>query len=42
LLLTEEVLCEPLVYKDFMLEVPNKPGLGVEIDQEKLNFMRRK
>lgn len=42
LLLTEEVLREPLVYKDFMLEVPNKPGLGVEIDHEKLNFMRRK
>ena len=42
LLLTEEVLREPLVYKDFMLQVPNKPGLGVEIDREKLNFMRRK
>ena len=42
LLLTEEVLREPLVYKDFMLEVPKKPGLGVEIDHEKLNFMRRK
>jgi len=41
LLLTEELLCEPLVYKDFMLEVPNKPGLGVEIDIEKLNRMRR-
>jgi len=42
LLLTEEVLREPLVYKDFMLQVPNKPGLGVEIDREKLNFLRRK
>ncbi|MGS0744139.1 muconate/chloromuconate family cycloisomerase [Glaciimonas sp. GG7] len=42
LLLTEEVLCEPLVYKDFMLQVPDKPGLGVEIDREKLQFMRRK
>ncbi len=41
LLLTEELLCEPLVYKDFMLQVPNKPGLGVEIDQDKLNRMRR-
>jgi muconate cycloisomerase len=41
LLLTEELLCEPLVYKDFMLQVPNKPGLGVEIDVEKLNRMRR-
>lgn len=41
LLLTEELLCEPLVYKDFMLQVPNKPGLGVDIDVEKLNRMRR-
>lgn len=42
LLLTEEILVEPLVYKDFMLQVPNKPGLGVEIDREKLQAMRRK
>lgn len=42
LLLTEEVLREPLVYKDFMLQVPNKPGLGVEVDREKMNFLRRK
>lgn len=42
LLLTEEVLREPLIYKDFMLQVPNRPGLGVEIDREKLNFLRRK
>lgn len=42
LLLTEEVLLEPLVYKDFMLQVPKKPGLGVEIDREKLNAMRRR
>jgi muconate cycloisomerase len=42
LLLTEEVLVEPLVYKNFMLQVPNKPGLGVDIDREKLQFMRRK
>jgi muconate cycloisomerase len=30
------------VYKNFMLQVPNKPGLGVDIDREKLQFMRRK
>lgn len=42
LLLTEEILREPLQYKDFMLEVPNSPGLGVDIDHEKLQFMRRK
>ncbi|MBI3143922.1 MAG: muconate cycloisomerase [Pseudogulbenkiania sp.] len=42
LLLTEEILIEPLQYRDFMLQVPNKPGLGVQIDRDKLAFMRRK
>jgi muconate cycloisomerase len=42
LLLTEELLREPLVYRDFMLQVPGGPGLGVEIDTEKLYAMRRK
>jgi muconate cycloisomerase len=42
LLLTEEVLRTPLVYKDFMLQVPTGPGLGVEVDMEKLNRLRRK
>jgi muconate cycloisomerase len=41
LLLTEEVLEEPLVYKDFALQVPSKPGLGVRIDTDKLRRMRR-
>jgi muconate cycloisomerase len=42
LLLTQEVLREPLVYRDFMLQVPTGSGLGVEIDLEKLHTMRRK
>lgn len=42
LLLTEELLQTPLVYKDFMLQVPTGPGLGVEIDMEKLKRLRRK
>jgi muconate cycloisomerase len=42
LLLTEEVLYEPLVYRDFMLQVPTGPGLGVEIDTDKLRLMQRK
>ena len=42
LLLTEEVLREPLVYRDFMLQVPTGPGLGVEIDTDKLRAMQRK
>jgi muconate cycloisomerase len=41
LLLTEEVLREPLVYRDFMLQVPTGPGLGVEIDLDKLRSMQR-
>jgi muconate cycloisomerase len=41
LLLTEEVLEEPLVYADFALQVPSKPGLGVRVDADKLRRMRR-
>ena len=42
LLLTQELLREPLVYRDFMLQVPSGRGLGVEIDTDKLQVMRRK
>jgi len=42
LLLTEEVLREPLVYRDFELQVPTGPGLGVEIDTDKLRNLQRK
>jgi muconate cycloisomerase len=42
LLLTEEVLREPLVYRDFMLQVPTGPGLGVEPDPDKLRSLQRK
>jgi muconate cycloisomerase len=41
LLLTEEVLEEPLVYRDFALQVPSGPGLGVRVDADKLRRMRR-
>jgi muconate cycloisomerase len=41
LLLTQEVLRTPLVYKDFMLQVPTGPGLGVEPDMDKLRDLRR-
>lgn len=40
LLLTQEVLREPLVYRDFMLQVPTGPGLGVEIDTDRLRFLQ--
>ncbi|MDZ5459930.1 muconate/chloromuconate family cycloisomerase [Azohydromonas lata] len=36
LLLTEEILVEPLPYRDFSLQLPTRPGLGIEIDEAKL------
>ncbi|WP_317203863.1 muconate/chloromuconate family cycloisomerase [Janthinobacterium sp.] len=41
LLLTQEVLREPLVYRDFMLELPQGPGLGVDIDMDRLKHLQR-
>ncbi|WP_174596070.1 muconate/chloromuconate family cycloisomerase [Sphingomonas azotifigens] len=41
LLLTEEILAEPLAYADFALRVPEGPGLGVAIDADKLAHFRR-
>ncbi|HEX5581131.1 MAG TPA: enolase C-terminal domain-like protein, partial [Gemmatimonadaceae bacterium] len=41
LLLTEELLAEPLRYEDFSLIVPDGPGLGVELDEERVAFHRR-
>lgn len=41
LLLTREILREPLVYKDFMLQVPSGPGLGIDIDPHRLAEVRR-
>ena len=41
LLLTEEILVEPLRYADFALTVPKGPGLGVELDDDRVAFFRR-
>ena len=41
LLLTEEILTEPLDYADFGLAIPSGPGLGVALDEAKLNRFRR-
>jgi muconate cycloisomerase len=41
LLLTHEILAEPLVYRDFMLQVPTGPGLGIQVDMNKLAALRR-
>lgn len=41
LLLTEEILEEPLDYADYSMAVPSAPGLGVRIDEDRLAFLRR-
>lgn len=41
LLLTEEILAEPLRYGDFSLTVPDAPGLGIALDEDKVAFFRR-
>lgn len=41
LLLTEEILREPLMYRDFALHLPRTPGLGLDIDEDKLARLRR-
>ena len=42
LLLTEEILHQPLSYRDFSLQIPTTPGLGIEIDEEKVARLRRR
>jgi muconate cycloisomerase len=41
LLLTEEILREPLAYRDFSLQIPATPGLGLAIDEDKVAQLRR-
>ncbi|HEV7304737.1 muconate/chloromuconate family cycloisomerase [Ensifer sp.] len=41
LLLTEEILATPLDYSDFELSVPDGPGLGIELDEDRLKFFAR-
>jgi muconate cycloisomerase len=41
LLLTEDILAEPLVYRDFSVGIPTGPGLGVTVDPDKIAFYRR-
>ncbi len=42
LLLTEEIVTHAPVYRDFQLEVPRTPGLGLTLDEERLAFFARK
>jgi len=41
LLLTEELLAEPLHYADFSLRVPVGPGIGVTLDEDRVAHFRR-
>ncbi|MFW8596340.1 muconate/chloromuconate family cycloisomerase [Cribrihabitans neustonicus] len=41
LLLTGEILAEPLTYRDFCVEIPRGPGIGVTLDPDKIAFFRR-
>jgi muconate cycloisomerase len=41
LLLTEEILEQPLDYSEFSLAVPTGPGLGIALDEDKINRFRR-
>jgi len=42
LLITEEILQEPLQYEDFGLKLPDAPGLGIKLDEDKIRFHARK
>lgn len=41
LLITEEILETPLVYENFELQVPQGPGLGIALDEERIQFFNR-
>lgn len=41
LLLTEEILQQPLQYQDFQLRIPQGPGLGIALDEERIEHFRR-
>ena len=41
LLLTEDILAEPIVYRDFCVEIPKGIGIGAVLDPDKIEFFRR-
>jgi len=41
LLITEQILTQPLDYSDFALTVPKGPGLGIELDEEMVKRFTR-
>lgn len=42
LLLKDDIVVEPLKYYDYGVEVSDKPGLGLELDDDKVNYYKRK
>ncbi|WP_115718385.1 muconate/chloromuconate family cycloisomerase [Gallaecimonas mangrovi] len=41
LLMKDDIVTEPLRYHNFGVSLPTGPGLGIELDQDKLAFYRR-
>lgn len=41
LLLTEDILAEPMTYCDFCVEIPGGTGVGAMLDPDKIAFFRR-
>lgn len=41
LLLTQDILKTPLVYENFALKVPTGAGLGIELDEDKIDNLRQ-
>ena len=41
LLLTQDILAEPITYRDFCVEVPSGAGIGAAPDPDKVDFYRR-
>ena len=41
LLLTEDILAEPITYRDFCVEIPGGTGIGAALDSDKIAFFRR-
>ena len=41
LLLTQDILAAPIVYRDFCVEIPKGHGIGAALDPDKIAFFRR-
>ena len=42
LLMKDDIVVQPLNFHDNGVDLPRGPGLGIEIDEDKLNHYRRK